>query len=224
MRLLVIEDEEDLLDTLLYGLQKKGFVADGADDGNEGLLMAQSGGYDLIVLDLNLPGMDGMDILREIRREDKDQKILILSARTDIAQRIAGLDGGANDYLVKPFDFGELVARIRNLLRRRFVQEDTVIGNGRLTVDMARHTVYAPDGGRIRLATKEYMILEYLLLNRGRAVPAEELIEHVWKDDNGMFSNSIKVHISQLRKKLRPFTGGGYISTVRGAGYLIEKE
>ncbi len=224
MRLLVIEDEEDLLDTLLYGLRKKGFVADGIGDGREGLMMAQSGDYDLIVLDLNLPGMDGLDVLNEIRSGDQEQRILILSARTDYAQRIEGLDKGANDYLVKPFDFGELIARIRSLLRRKFVQEDTVLKHDGLLVDTAQRLVYAHTGEQVCLATKEYMILEYLLTHRGRIVPAEELIDHIWKDDSGLFSNSIKVHMSQLRKKLRPYVGDGYIVTVRGAGYLIKRE
>lgn len=224
MKLLVIEDEEDLLDTLLYGLRKKGFAVSGVGDGEEGLREAQAGDYDLIVLDLNLPGMDGIDILKEIRKENAEQRVLILSARADISQRIEGLELGANDYLVKPFDFGELVARIRNLLRRKFLQEDAVIALGGIRVDTAQREVCAQDGTRIHLATKEYMILEYLLAHRGRAVSAEELIGHVWQDDSGLFSNSIKVHMSQLRKKLLPYTGEGFISTVRGAGYLVKRE
>lgn len=224
MKLLVIEDEEDLLDTLLYGLRKKGFAVSGVSDGAEGLHEAQTGEYDLVLLDLNLPNMDGIDILKEIRRENAEQRVLILSARADFAQRIEGLELGANDYLVKPFDFGELVARIRSLLRRRFLQEDAVMECGGIRVDTAQREVHAISGEHIHLATKEYMILEYLLAHRGRAVSAEELIGHVWDDDSGLFSNSIKVHMSQLRKKLLPYAGEGFISTVRGAGYLIKRE
>ncbi|HBU13023.1 MAG TPA: DNA-binding response regulator [Clostridiales bacterium] len=224
MKLLVIEDEDDLLDTLLYGLRKKGFAAVGINDGAKGLRMAQTGEYDLIVLDLNLPGIDGLDILREIRRNDARQRVLILSARSDFSQRIEGLELGANDYLVKPFDFGELVARIRGLLRRRFTQDPAVITRGGLCVDTARRQVRARNGVHIRLAAKEYMLLEYLLAHRGRAVPAEELILHIWQDDAGLFSNAIKVHMSQLRKKLLPYTGADFITTVRGAGYLIERD
>ncbi len=223
MKLLIIEDEQDILRALVNGFQKRGYIVTGVADGEEGLELAQVGNYDLIVLDLNLPGMDGIDILKEIRNSDKMQKILILSARTDYAERVVGLDLGANDYLVKPFDFGELEARVRGLLRRNFVQHDVVLQCGKLRVDTASHRVYTQEETPIELSPKEYGILEYLLLKRGTAVPAEELIEHLWMEDEGLFSNAVKVHISQLRKKLLPYVGEDFITNRRGAGYLIER-
>ena len=223
MKLLIIEDEEDILNALLRGFKKRGYAAVGATDGEEGLALAQLGGHDLIILDLNLPGMDGIDILKEVRTTDKSQKILILSARADFPERILGLDLGANDYLVKPFDFGELEARVRNLLRRSFVQNDIVLHLGDIKIDTSQRRVFAANGEAVELSPKEYGILEYLAHRRGAAVSAEEIIEHVWEDDEGMFSNSVKVHISQLRKKLTPYAGEDFIGNIRGAGYIIEE-
>ncbi len=222
MKLLIIEDEEDILSALLRGFQKRGYIAEGAQDGLTGLEMAQTGGYDLVILDRNLPQMDGMDVLHQLRAEDKSIKILILSAMADFPDRISGLDSGANDYLVKPFDFGELEARVRNLLRREFVQQDVKINCCGVEIDTASKRVFAPDGTLIELSPKEYMILEYLAMKRGSAVSAEELIDHTWKGEDGFFSNAIKVHISQLRKKLSPYCADA-ISHIRGAGYLIER-
>ncbi len=222
MKLLIIEDEEDILSALLRGFKKHGYIAEGAQDGLSGLEMAQAGGYDLVVLDLNLPEMDGMEVLRRLREEDKSIKILILSARVDFPDRISGLDGGANDYLVKPFNFGELEARVRNLLRRDFVQQDVKINCCGVVIDTASKRVFAPEGKQIELSPKEYMILEYLAMKRGTAVSAEELIEHAWEGEDGFFSNAVKVHISQLRKKLLPYCQDT-IGHVRGAGYIIER-
>lgn len=222
MKLLIIEDEEDILSALLRGFKKRGYIAEGAQDGLSGLEMAQAGGYDLVVLDLNLPEMDGMEVLRRLRAEDKSIKILILSARVDFPDRISGLDGGANDYLVKPFDFGELEARVRNLLRRDFVQQDVMIRCCGVDIDTASRRVFAPDGKQIELSPKEYTILEYLAMKRGVAVSAEELIEHAWEGEDVFFSNAVKVHISQLRKKLSPYCADA-ISHIRGAGYIIER-
>ncbi len=222
MKLLIIEDEEDILSALLRGFKKRGYIAEGAQDGLTGLEMAQTGGYDLVVLDLNLPEMDGMEVLRALRAEDKSIKIIILSARVDFPDRISGLDGGANDYLVKPFDFGELEARVRNLLRRDFVQQDVKISCCGVDIDTASKRVFAPDGEQIELSPKEYIIFEYLAMKRGTAVSAEELIEHAWEGEDGFFSNAVKVHISQLRKKLSPHCAEA-IGHVRGAGYIIER-
>jgi DNA-binding response OmpR family regulator len=223
MRLLIIEDEEDLLKALLHGFKKLGYIADGSADGREGLEMAQLGGYDLIVLDLNLPGIDGIDILREIKVTDAMQKILILSARSDYPERIRGLDLGANDYLVKPFDFGELEARVRSLLRRNFMQNDAVIYCSGFSLDTAKRRVYTKDGQTVELAPKEYGIFEYLALHRGMPVSAEELIRHLWEEDADMFSNAVKVHISGLRRKLGAFSKENIITNIRGVGYIIDE-
>ena len=221
MKLLIIEDEPDLLTALAAGFRKKGYAVDTADDGLDGLELAQTGSYDLIILDLNLPGMDGLDILKKIREDDLEQKLLILSARSEYTQRIEGLDLGANDYLTKPFDFGELEARVRSLLRRSFTQNDAVLIFHGFRLDTRTHLLQTETGKPVDLMPKEYAILEYLLLNRNRAVSAEELIEHIWASDSDMFSNAIKVHISTLRKKLSAHTDAELITNIRGAGYCI---
>ena len=223
MKLLIIEDEEDLLAALKAGFEKKGYVVDAADDGLNGCELAFINHYDLIILDLNLPSMDGLEILRHIRENDLNQKVLILSARSDYAQRIEGLDLGANDYLVKPFDFGELEARVRSLLRRSFTQLGVVLTFGRFSLDTCAHLLFTDAGDKIDLTPKEYAILEYLLLHRGRAVSAEELIEHVWLSDSSLFSNAIKVHISTLRKKLAAYSDEELIKNLRGAGYCVPR-
>lgn len=221
MKLLVIEDEADLCAALAKGLRKCGYLVDTSNDGLEGLEMAHINSYDLIVLDLNLPGIDGMDILTELRRDDLETRVLILSARTGIEQRIRGLDSGANDYLVKPFDFGELAARVRSLLRRSFSQENSVVEFFGMSFDTITRSVHTGDGETVALSPKELAILEYLLLRRGRPVCMEELIEHVWEDDSSLFSNAVKVHVSTLRKKLSAHCEGEIIRWVRGVGYVI---
>ncbi|MDU2673536.1 MAG: response regulator transcription factor [Clostridium sp.] len=202
MRLLIIEDEEDILNALDYGFRKLGYVVDTASDGEEGLELVYINNYDLVILDLNLPSIDGLDILSRIRKDNEEIKILILSARSEYIDRIKGLDMGANDYLVKPFDFGELVARVRALLRRSFTQSTSKIKCGNMIIDTSARAVYSDKNERLDLAPKEFAIFEYLIANKGRAVSTEELIEHIWGEDASMFSNSIKVHVSNLRKKL----------------------
>ncbi len=222
MKLLLIEDEEDLLESLAYGLKKQGYVVDTAMDGRDGLDLTYINEYDLIVLDLNLPSMDGLDILTEIRKRDQACKILILSARSDYNQRIEGLDRGANDYLVKPFDFGELLARVRALLRRQFIQQDTKLKHGLLSLDTAKRLVQYGEQP-LELSPKEFSILEYLMMNKNCAISAEKLMEHVWHSDNDMFSNAVKVHISTLRKKIAQHTKEEIIGNIRGAGYIIHE-
>lgn len=223
MKLLIIEDEEDLVDALALGLRKLGYAIDIATDGKDGLELTFINEYDLIILDLNLPSIDGLDILSEIRKSNEECKILILSARSDFSQRIQGLDMGANDYLVKPFDFGELVARIRALLRRSFTQRQVKLEYEDIIIDTASRSVYSKENNKIELAPKEFAILEYLLMNKGRTVSAEELIEHIWNSDSGMFSNAVKVHVSTLRKKLSEYSANDIIKSVRGAGYIINE-
>lgn len=223
MKLLIIEDEEDILDALVYGFRKLGYIVDSASDGQDGLECIYINKYDLIILDLNLPSMDGLEILSKIREEDEQSKVIILSARTQFTDRIKGLDMGANDYLIKPFDFGELVARVKSLLRRSFIQKNSKMKYGDIIIDTNSRIVYAEEGKKIELAPKEFAIFEYLMLNRGRAVSAEELIEHIWDSDFEMFSNSIKVHVSNLRKKLSCYSDKEIIFNIRGSGYIINK-
>ena len=212
-----------MLSALKKGFIKKGFVVDIADDGEEGLYLSQVNDYDVIILDLNLPNKDGLEILEEIRQKSKTQKVIILSARSSVPDKILGLDMGANDYLSKPFDFMELEARVRALIRRDFIQKDTIITLDELTVDTAQKRVLYNDTV-IDFAPKEYAIFEYLIINQGKVVSSEELIEHVWDSYVDLFQSSIKVHMSNIRKKITTICGKEIIKTVRGSGYLIERE
>lgn len=223
MKLLIVEDEPDMRKALEKGFLKRGFLVDTAEDGEEGAYLAQVNTYDVIVLDLNLPGKDGFKILQEIREQSKSQKVIILSARSSVPDKVLGLDMGANDYLAKPFDFLELEARVRSLARRKIVQNDTEIRIDHLVIDTAQKIVFYR-GETIKLAPKEYAILEYLGINQGKTVSAEELIDHVWESDADLFSISVKVHMSKLRKKIEEVTGKNYIETVRGRGYLLSEK
>lgn len=221
MRILLVEDEKKLSNSIVKGLTNAGYAVDAAYDGEEGLYEYEVNEYDLIILDLNLPKKDGIDVLREIREKDNEMKFLILSARTKIDDRILGLDEGANDYLIKPFDFGELKARIRNLLRRDFVQKPQDLTLNGLTVDTkAKRVLYHTQ--EIALTRKEYGILEYLMLHKNQIISAETLTEHVWNNEFDPFSNSFRYHIHSLKKKISAASGLDFIKTVWGQGYIIE--
>lgn len=220
MRILVVEDETALCETIAKGLRLDGYEVDLCFDGDEAWDMILSEGYDLIILDLNLPGMDGMEILKNIRNEDIETNILILSARSTLQDKIDGLDGGANDYLCKPFHFEELEARVRSLTRRRVIQNNIVLKCGELSLDTKARTAFAK-GCELSLTRKELGVLEYLMLHQERLVSQEELIQHVWDQSVDCFSNSIRVHISALRKKLKSALGYDPITNRIGQGYLI---
>ncbi len=216
MKLLIIEDETALLNALKKGLSKSGYAVDTARDGEAALDKFYGAYYDVIVLDLNLPKLDGIDVLKAIRNEDEKTNVLILSARSEVEDKIKGLDLGANDYLAKPFSFNELQARIRALTRRDYNVKDTVLSCGDVVLDMALKKVQHA-GKDISLRKKEYGILEYLMLHQGKIVSAETLFEHVWDSRADQFSNAFKVHLTSLRKKLPE----GFIKTVRGEGYYV---
>lgn len=224
MKILLVEDESELSRVLAKGLQKLSYAVDTAGDGEDALSMLEINEYDLVVLDLNLPRIQGMEVLRRIRAGEEvrnaDCKVLILSARNQVQDKIDGLDLGANDYLEKPFDFGELAARIRNLLRWVYGQQPSTLQLGRLSMNTAARCA-SVDGAPVVLTNKEYAILEYLASNRGRVIPAEELIEHVWDSQTDLFSNSFKFHISSLKKKLGV---EGLIQNIRGQGYILREE
>lgn len=223
MKLLVIEDEEDLSKGLMRGLLKSGYQPEAALDGQSGLQMALANTYDCILLDLNLPLMGGMDVLNNIRKTNQTTPILILSSRHDVEDKILGLDEGASDYLVKPFHFQELLARIRSLLRRKVIQNDTVLICEELRFDLCSQQVSIL-GNILDFTTREYQILEYLVLNQERYISAEELIEHVWQSDTDLFSNAFKVHISVIRKKIAQYTNANYIQCKRMMGYKLALE
>ena len=220
MRLLIVEDEKNLCDTIAKNLYGAGYEVDTSYDGNNALDCILSEDYDLIVLDLNLPGTDGMDILKELRKKNEETKVIILSAKSQIADKVAGLDAGATDYLEKPFHLQELEARIRSLTRRKFVQKDVCLHCGEIKFDTKKREAYAKDKP-VSLTRKENGILEYLLLNQGRPISQEELIEHVWDASVDSFSGSIRVHMSSLRKKLKAVLGYDPIVNKIGEGYKI---
>ena len=220
MRILVVEDEITLCETIAKGLRLDGYEVDTCFDGGTAWNMAMDESYDLIILDLNLPIMDGMEVLRNLRKEDSETAVLILSARGHLQDKIDGLDSGANDYLCKPFHFEELEARVRSLTRRRTVQNNVIRSCGELSLDTKSRTVMAK-GEKLSLTRKELGVLEYLLLHQERPVPQEELIQHVWDSSVDSFSNSIRVHISALRKKLRATLGYDPITNRIGQGYVI---
>ena len=222
MHILVVEDERALCDTIVRSLRRLAYSVDFCYNGNKALELIDVERYDLILLDLNLPGTDGMTVLRTLRKTDHETRVLILSARSEVADKVEGLDAGANDYLAKPFHLAELEARIRSLTRRQFTQNDVVLSCGDLAFDTKARTASVA-GQALTLTRKEIGILEYLLLNKGRPVSQEELIDHVWDNSVDNFSNSIRVHISSLRKKLRAALGYDPIRNRIGEGYVMEE-
>jgi len=216
MKLLIVEDEVPMQTALCKGFRKIGYTVDAATDGEEALDLFYSNIYALVVLDLNLPKMDGMEILKHIRDESKDVPVIILSARSTVEDKIVGLDEGANDYLAKPFQFNELEARVRALLRRNFKTADTVIEIGNVKADTASKRLFVSNE-EITLAKKEYAIIECLFLRRGEAISPAEFISQIWESDNEDSFNSLKVHLSTLRKKLP----ADFIKNIRGQGYYV---
>lgn len=223
MKILIVEDEEKLRNSLAEGLRLKGYAIDVAADGELADEMAFCENYDLIILDLNLPKVDGFSVLQNFRREKQDVPVLILSARDGVADKVTGLDLGANDYLTKPFHFAELEARIRSLLRRKTVVENTILSSGSLCFDTVSRITTAANRP-VSLTTKEAALLEYLLLHKGRVISLEELLEHVWDSNADTFSNSIRVHMSSLRRKLKNQLGYDPIQNMIGEGYVIREE
>lgn len=215
MRLLLVEDEPDLVSGLVRALRKEGYSVDVANDGEEGLRKALSGNYNAIILDIMLPKMDGWDLLRCLR-EKSHTPVLILTARDATVDRVRGLDGGADDYLVKPFDVDELLSRLRALIRRSNGQSSSVVKIGGAEVNFKNHTVTL-DGEPVILTGREFALLEYLLMNRGETVTRTALHEHLFDESADPLSNLIEVHIFNLRKKL----GRDFIQTRRGLGYSI---
>ena len=222
MKILLVEDEDMLSAIITKGLRKVGYAVDTVFDGEEALEHYEIYEYDIIILDLNIPKIDGLNVLRSIRKKDADQKIIILSARTKIDERILGLDEGANDYLTKPFDFGELEARIRSLLRRNFSGIPKSIILDKFTIDLnAKKVICGKDV--LNLTRKEYNIFEYLLININKIISAEQLVEHIWDSEFDPFSNTLRYHIHTLKKKLSDHSNVEVIKTIRGQGYIIEE-
>ena len=220
MHLLVIEDERVLCETIVRSLRRLAYSVDHCYDGDQALELLGTERYDLVLLDLNLPGKDGMTVLRTFRQRDRKTPVLILSARSEVKDKVEGLDAGANDYLSKPFHLAELEARIRSLTLRQFTQQDVLLTFKALSFD-TRSRIATVNGQTLALTRKETGILEYLMVHQGRPVSQEELMEHVWDNSVDSFSNSIRVHISALRKKLRAALGYDPIRNRIGEGYLM---
>ncbi len=216
MRILLIEDEADLIASLARALREEGYAVDTATDGKVGLYKAESADYDAIVLDVMLPFLDGWEILQRLR-QSKKTPVLMLTARDAARDRVRGLDTGADDYLVKPFDLDELFARLRALIRRTAGQTRNVIEIGNVVMDTAaRHVTLC--GKPVALTAREYALVEFLALHRGETVTRSALYEHLFDEDENTLSNLLDVHVSNLRKKL----GAEFIATRRGHGYCIE--
>ncbi len=217
MRVLIIEDDPALARSLALTLREENYAVDTAADGAEGLFKAQHDAYDAIVLDVMLPQLDGWEVLARLRRDDIRTPVLMLTARDTVPDRVKGLDYGADDYLTKPFDIEELLARLRALIRRAAGQAHPVIQIGSVLVDTAAQRVTV-SGEPIALTAREYALLEYLALHRGEVVSRTTLYEHLFDEDDSSLSNLLDVHVSNLRKKL----GSEIITTRRGLGYCIE--
>lgn len=223
MRILVAEDERDLNRLIVRTLEKEGYGVDACFDGREALYYLENTEYDAAVLDIMMPKMDGLEVLRNIRDRGKELPIMFLTARDSIADRVKGLDSGADDYLIKPFDFEELLARIRTMTRKRSPHTSSKLVIGDLTLDTAKHTAKRGDKN-IELSSREYAILEYLCMNPGIVLSREKIENHIWNYDYSGGSNVVDVYISYLRKKI----DGGYpqklIKTVWGSGWMIKED
>jgi two-component system copper resistance phosphate regulon response regulator CusR len=220
MRILVVEDERKLAGFIKKGLEEEGYALDVAFDGQEGLLRALDGVYDLIILDLNLPKLDGLSVLQEFRRQKGKTPVLLLTVRAAIEDKVLGLDTGADDYLTKPFAFQEFLARIRALLRRPAAVAP-LLQVADLTLDPARRLVSrGPE--KIELSTKEFALLDYFMRNPGRVLTRTMIAEHVWDYDFDPMSNIIDVYINYLRKKIDAGRETKLLHTVRGVGYVLQ--
>jgi DNA-binding response OmpR family regulator len=221
MRVLVVEDDSQLAATLRRGLEEAGFSVDLARTGDEGLESAAVTAFDIVILDIMLPGRDGIAVTGALRRARIDTPILMLTGRDTVADRILGLDAGADDSLVKPFAFGELLARLRALGRRHLPDRSAVLEAGDLRLDTASHTL-AVDGTRVELRAKEFAVLQYFMLNPGRLLTRTQVEEHVWNYDFQADSNLVEAYIARIRRKLAQAGAEDPFVTVRGAGYRFE--
>lgn len=220
VRLLVVEDDPKLARVIARGLREATYAVDVAGDGAEAIVQIAVNSYDAIILDVMLPGTDGLSVCRDVRARGITTPILMLTARDAIADRIAGLDMGADDYLTKPFDFGELLARVRALLRRPDVLQSPQMRVGDLHIDGLARTV-SRGGVAINLTSKEYSLLELLARHAGRVVSRADIVAHVWDDNHDPFSNAVEVYVNRLRGKIDRDPWTPLLHTRRGAGYIL---
>ncbi|MEM7093878.1 MAG: response regulator transcription factor [Actinomycetota bacterium] len=223
MRILVVDDEVDLAEAVARGLRREGYAVDLAHDGEEALDKARVTAYDLICLDITMPKMDGREVTRAIRAgdfHDEPPRILMLTARDEVQDRVAGLDDGADDYLVKPFAFPELSARVRTLMRREAASTGSVLAVGDIALDTAAHSV-SRAGIPVSLTSKEFALLRYFMAQPGVVISQEELLDHVWDENADPFTNTVRVTVGTLRRKLTVDGTDAPIETVIGAGYRL---
>lgn len=219
MRILIAEDEKKIAEFIRRGLKEEGYAADAANTGPDALRLAEENPYDLLLLDVMLPGMDGVEVCRRLREGGFAAPIMMLTARDRVEDKVKGLDSGANDYLTKPFAFEELLARVRALLRQRPAETSVLLTAGRLELDLPAHKARLA-GRELDLSAKEFSLLEYLLRNKGRIVTRTMIAEHVWDINFDTGTNVIDVYINYLRRKLEK-GAPGLIRTVRGKGYTL---
>ncbi len=223
LRLLVVEDEKTLANLIKEGLEEEGFSVDVAYDGQEGLFMAQNEPFDLVVLDIMLPETDGIEILKSMRKNKINTPVLMLTAKSDVEDKVSALNIGADDYLTKPFSFDELLARIKAVLRRNFKEASNIIRIADLKLDLSTREVERA-GKKIDLTAREYALLEYLVLNKNRLLTRTDITEHIYNYEFDFDSNVVDVTVTRLRKKIDKDFEKKLIHTVRGAGYMIKEE
>jgi len=226
MRILVVDDEVDLTEAIARGLRRQGYAVDTAINGEEAIEKSSYTAYDLVCLDLTMPDIDGLEVCKILRKDPPEgiiPRILMLTARDTIEERIAGLDVGADDYLVKPFAFDELAARIRSLLRRDGGRSGAVLQVGSLIMDTARHIV-TRDDRTLDLTAKEFAVLRYLMSRPGEVVSQEDLLEHVWDEHADPFTNTVRVTVGTLRRKVNSGQENSILETVVGRGYRLSEE
>ncbi len=222
MRILIVEDEKKVAGFIKKGMEEETYAVDVAYDGEEGLLLADTNQYDLIVLDLMLPKMSGLDVLTQLRDKRVNTPILLLTAKDSVEDKVTGLNKGADDYLTKPFAFSELLARVRSLLRRGQAETQTVLQVSDLTLDLISHKVNR-NGEEIELTGKEYSLLEYFMRNVGKVLTRTMIAEHVWDYNFDTFTNVIDVYINHLRKKIDKSHDQKLLHTLRGVGYVMKE-
>ena len=223
MRILIAEDEEDMNRLIKKSLEKEGYGVDACFDGKEALYYLEHTDYDAAILDIMMPEADGLTVLKTIRKKGLDLPVMFLTAKDSIPDRVLGLDSGADDYLIKPFDFDELLARVRSMTRKRTPHTSSAITIGDLTLDTGSHTVTRA-GKTIDLSSREYSILEYMCMNPGIVLSREKIEDHIWNYDYSGGSNVVDVYISYLRKKIDGGQSHKLIRTVWGAGWMIKED
>ena len=223
MRVLVVEDEKTLADLIKSGLEDEGYSVDTAYDGEDGLFLSENEPFDIIILDIMLPKINGLEILKTLREKGIKTPVLMLTAKSEVDDKVAGLNSGADDYLTKPFSFDELLARIKAVLRRNFNEASNTINIADLSINLSTHEVVR-GAETIKLTAKEYMLLEYMSLNKNKLLSRSDIIEHIYNYDFDLDSNVVDVMITRLRRKIDKDFDKKLIYTVRGAGYMVKEE